>query len=102
MAMNGSDTTGNEAAAPPTAARTERRRRVAALVRELYDSRLSQSDFFHSVAALDGITEHDPEMRELLQLLQGEPANTWLFGVSGEATRQHSRRIRELVELFSR
>ncbi|HXE58400.1 MAG TPA: hypothetical protein VNK43_10400 [Gemmatimonadales bacterium] len=80
--------------------RIDRRRRVAAMVRDLYDGKLRSSDFFREVVALD--LDGDEELRELVALLRYEPANTWLFGVSGEAFRDHSGRIRELVERFSR
>ena len=79
--------------------RTERRRRVAALVRDLYENRIRSSEFFRAAEALDA--GDDPELRELLDLLRHEPANTWLFGVSGEAQRDNTGRIRELVERFA-
>jgi hypothetical protein len=44
----------------------------------------------------------DPQLAELLRLVASEPANTWLFGVSGEAHRHNSARIRELVAELAR
>jgi hypothetical protein len=44
----------------------------------------------------------DPELAELLRLVADEPGNTWLFGVSGEAHRHNSARIRALVAEFAR
>ena len=79
--------------------RTEQRRRIAVLVRDLYDNRIKSSEFFRVAAEVDA--SDDPELRELLGLLRHEPANTWLFGVSGEAQRHNAARIAELVKLFS-
>jgi hypothetical protein len=77
-----------------------RRRRVAALVADLYEGKRSLDEVLSSVA--DFNSADDPELSELLRLVAGEPGNTWLFGVSGEAHRQNSARIRALVAEFAR
>jgi hypothetical protein len=77
-----------------------RRRRVAALVADLYEGRRSLDEVMHSVA--DFNPAEDPALGELLRLVSSEPGNTWLFGVSGEAHRHNSARIRELVAEFAR
>ncbi len=77
-----------------------RRRRVAALVADLYDGKRSLEEVMRNVADFD--PSEDPHLAELLRLVAGEPANTWLFGVSCEAHRHYSARIRELVAEFAR
>jgi hypothetical protein len=77
-----------------------RRRRVAALVGDLYGGRRSLDEVMRSVA--DFSPTEDPELAELLRLVADEPGNTWLFGVSGEAHRHNSARIRALVAEFAR
>jgi hypothetical protein len=77
-----------------------RRRRVAALVGDLYGGRRSLDEVMSSVA--DFNPTEDPELAELLRLVADEPGNTWLFGVSGEAHRHNSARIRALVAEFAR
>jgi hypothetical protein len=77
-----------------------RRRRVAALVADLYDGRRSLDEVMASVADFD--PADDPELGELLRLVSREPRDTWLFGVSGEAHRHNNARIRELVAEFAR
>jgi hypothetical protein len=77
-----------------------RRRRVAALVADLYDGKRSLDEVMSNVADFD--PADDPELAELLRLVASEPANTWLFGVTGEAHRHNSARIRELVSEFAR
>jgi hypothetical protein len=76
-----------------------RRRRVAALVADLYAGKRSLEEVMRNVADFDPVD--DPELGELLRLVASEPANTWLFGVSGEAHRHNSARIRELVAEFA-
>ncbi len=76
----------------------ENRRRVAQLVAELYDERITSTEFFARTSALDH--GDDVELRELIELVRREPANTWLFGISGEVERGNARRIRELVKSF--
>lgn len=78
--------------------RADRRRRLAALVRQLYDNQISSGEFFRTAdeMGLDG----DPEAEELVLLLRHEPGGTWLFGVAGEVHRKSVARIRELVERF--
>ncbi|MDQ3998010.1 MAG: hypothetical protein M3303_13465 [Gemmatimonadota bacterium] len=76
-----------------------RRRRVAALVAELYDGKRSLDEVLNAVT--DFNPAEDPKLGELLRLVTGEPGNTWLFGVSGEAHRHNSVRIRELVAEFA-
>ena len=80
--------------------RLERRRRVAALVGELYEGKRSLGEVMSNVADFE--PADDPELAELLRLVATEPANTWLFGVTGDAHRQNSLRIRELVTEFAR
>ena len=77
-----------------------RRRRVAALIADLYAGRRSLDEVMRNVADFE--PADDPQLAELLRLVASEPANTWLFGVSGEAHRQTSARIRELVAEFAR
>jgi hypothetical protein len=77
-----------------------RRRRVAALIADLYEGRRSLGEVMDSVADFD--PAEDPQLAELLRLVTSEPTNTWLFGVSGEAHRHNSARIRELVAAFAR
>ena len=77
-----------------------RRRRVAALVADLYDGKRSLEEVMRNVADFE--PRDDPQLAELLRLVASEPANSWLFGVSGEAHRRNSTRIRELVEEFAR
>jgi hypothetical protein len=77
-----------------------RRRRVAALVADLYDGKRSLDEVMGNVADFE--PAEDPQLAELLRLVASEPANSWLFGVSGEAHRQNSARIRELVAEFAR
>ena len=77
-----------------------RRRRVAALVAGLYEGTRSLDDVMNSVA--DFNPADDPDLSELLQLVADEPGNTWLFGLSGEAHRHNSARIRALVAEFAR
>jgi len=77
-----------------------RRRRVVALVADLYDGRRSLEEVMRNVADFD--PGEDPQLAELLRLVASDPANTWLFGVSGEAHRHASARIRELVEELAR
>ena len=77
-----------------------RRRRVAALIADLYDGKRSLDEVMRNVADFE--PSEDPQLAELLRLVASEPANTWLFGVSGEAHRHNSTRIRELVEEFAR
>jgi hypothetical protein len=77
-----------------------RRRRVAALVADLYKGKRSFDEVMNGVA--DFNPAEDPPLAELLRLVAGEPRNTWLFGVSGEAHRPNSARIRELVAEFAR
>jgi len=77
-----------------------RRRRVAALIADLYAGKRSLDEVMRNVADFE--PSEDPPLAELLRLVASEPANTWLFGVSGEAHRQNSTRIRELVEEFAR
>jgi hypothetical protein len=77
-----------------------RRRRVAVLVADLYDGKRSLDEVMRNVADFE--PSEDPQLAELLRLVASEPANTWLFGVSGEAHRHNSTRIRELVEEFAR
>ena len=78
----------------------EDRRRLAALVRELYAGRLTSEQFFRQAAPLADAA--DPEVVELLQRLHDEPARAWLFGVGAETHEDGARRIRELVEHLSR
>ncbi len=78
----------------------ERRRRVAALIADLYDGRRSLDEVMSSVA--DFNPADDPELAELLQLVADEPGNTWLFAIDGETHRRNSARIRELVAEFAR
>lgn len=82
-----------------TADQRENRRRVAQLVAELYDERISSSEFFSRTEALQ--SHGDAELHELIELVRREPGNTWLFGVSGEVERRNAQRIRELVKLFA-
>ena len=77
-----------------------RRRRVAALVADLYDGKRSLDEVMSNVADFE--PADDPKLAELLRLVAGEPRNTWLFGVSGEAHHHNRVRIRELVEEFAR
>jgi hypothetical protein len=77
----------------------ERRRRVAALVGDLYEGRRSLDEIMSAVA--DFSPADDPELGELLQLVSEEPGNTWLFGVSGDAHRHNNARIRQLVTEFA-
>jgi hypothetical protein len=77
-----------------------RRRRVAALIADLYDGKRSLDEVMNAV--VDFNPADDPELGELLRLVADEPGNTWLFGVSGEAHRHNSARIRELVAEFAR
>ena len=77
-----------------------RRRRVAGLVAELYDGKRSLDEVMRNVADFD--PSEDPQLAELLRLVASEPANSWLFGVSGEAHRHNSVRIRELVAELGR
>ncbi len=77
-----------------------RRRRVAALVHELYDGKRSLGEVMSTVADFE--PADDPELAELLRLVASEPANTWLFGVGGQSHRGNSSRIRELVAEFAR
>ena len=76
------------------------RRHVARLIADLYDGKTSLDEVMRHVADVD--PARDPKLTELLRLVASEPTNTWLFGVSGEAHRQNSARIRELVEEFAR
>jgi hypothetical protein len=78
----------------------ERRRRVAALIGDLYAGKRSLNEVMRSVSDFD--PPDDPELAELLRLVASEPASTWLFGVTGESHRQSSVRIRELVSEFAR
>jgi hypothetical protein len=77
-----------------------RRRRVAALVADLYEGKRSFDEVMNSVA--DFNPAEDPELGELLRLVADEPRNTWLFGLSGEAHRHNSAKIRQLVAEFAR
>lgn len=77
-----------------------RRRRVAALIADLYEGKRSRDEVMNSVADFD--PTDDPQLAELLRLVASEPGNTWLFGVSGEARRHNSARIRQLVAEFAR
>jgi hypothetical protein len=77
-----------------------RRRRVAALIADLYEGKRSRDEVMNSVADFD--PTDDPQLAELLRLVASEPGNTWLFGVSGEAHRHNSARIRQLVAEFAR
>jgi hypothetical protein len=77
-----------------------RRRRVAALVADLYKGKRSLDEVMSGVA--DFNPADDPELAELLRLVASEPGSTWLFGVTGETHRQNSARIRELVAEFTR
>jgi hypothetical protein len=77
-----------------------RRRRVAALVAELYEGKRSFDEVMNAVA--DFNPAEDPELGELLRLVREEPGHTWLFGVSGQTHRHNSARIRELVAEFAR
>jgi hypothetical protein len=77
-----------------------RRRRVAGLVADLYEGKRSLDEVMNSVAGFE--PTDDPKLAELLRLVASEPVNTWLFGVSGEAHRHNSARIRELVAEFAR
>lgn len=76
-----------------------RRRRVAALIADLYQGERSLNEVMNSVA--DFNPADDPELGELLRLVADEPGNTWLFGVSGDAHRHNSARIRQLVTAFA-
>ena len=78
----------------------DRRRRVAALVAELYDGKRSLEEVLRSVADFE--PSEDPQVAELLRLVASEPTNTWLFGVSGEAQHRNSTRIRALVAELAR
>ena len=80
--------------------RAERRRRAAALIGDLYEGKRSLDEVIRSMSDFD--PADDPELAELLRLVASEPANAWLFGVSGEAHRHNSTRIRELVAEFAR
>jgi hypothetical protein len=76
----------------------ERRRRVASLVRDLYDSRIGSADFF---GAVDRIAPGgDPELAEILELLRQEQAGSWFFGVAAEDHRRRTERIRRFVEEY--
>jgi hypothetical protein len=77
-----------------------RRRRVAALIAELYAGKRSLDEVLNAVVDFD--PADDPALAELLRLVSSEPGNTWLFGVSGETHRNNSARIRELVAEFAR
>jgi hypothetical protein len=77
-----------------------RRRRAAGLIADLYEGRRSLDEVMNSIADFD--PADDPKLAELLRLVGDEPGNTWLFGVSGDAHRQNSARIRELVAEFAR
>jgi hypothetical protein len=77
-----------------------RRRRVAALVADLYEARRTFDEVMNAVA--DFSPAEDPELGELLRLISDEPGNTWLFGVSGDVHRHNSARIRQLVAEFAR
>lgn len=76
-----------------------RRRRVAGLIADLYKGKRSLDEVMNSVA--DFNPADDPELGELLRLVADEPGNTWLFGVSGDAHRHNSARIRQLVTAFA-
>lgn len=80
--------------------KAERRRYAADLVRELYDGRVTLPELFRRIGEVD--VNADPELAELLRLVAHEPANTWFFGISGEAVHHNAHRIRELVERFGR
>ena len=73
---------------------------MAALIADLYDGKRSLDEVMGAVA--DFSPSEDPELAELLRLVASEPGNTWLFGVSGEAHRHNSARIRDLVQEFTR
>lgn len=77
---------------------TERRRRVAALLRDLYDGRITNADFFRVARAVDA--GDDAELRELIELVADEPAGSWFFGVAGEEHRGRVERIRKFVEAY--
>ena len=77
-----------------------RRRRVAALVADLYEGKRSLEEVMGAVADFD--RAEDADLAELLRLVSDEPGNTWLFGVSGETHRHNSARIRALVAEFAR
>ena len=76
-----------------------RRRRVAGLVADLYEGRRSLEEVMNAVADFD--PADDPKLGELLRLVNDEPGNTWLFGVSGDTHRHNSVRIRQLVLEFT-
>ncbi len=77
-----------------------RRRRVAAMIADLYNGKRSLDEVIRTVTDFD--PADDPELAELLRLVASEPSNTWLFGVTGDVHRHNSARIRELVEEFAR
>ena len=79
---------------------TALRRHVARLIADLYEGKTSIDQVMRHVG--DDDLARDPQLAELLRLVATEPTNTWLFGVSGEAHRQNSARIRQLVEEFAR
>ena len=80
--------------------KTARRRRVAGLVAELYEGQRTLNEVTNAVGDFE--PADDPELGELLRLVEQEPGHSWLFGVSGATHRSNSARIRELVEEFAR
>jgi hypothetical protein len=75
------------------------RRRVVALVRDLYDGRIGSSHFFREVDGLDASV--DPELAELIELVRHANAESWFFGVGRTTVQDHGARVGELVKKLS-
>jgi hypothetical protein len=89
------DARASEGGAHADGRRAMRRRRVAALVRDLYDGRIGSSHFFREVDALD--TDGDPDAAELIELVRHANAESWFFGVGRTTVHDRGARVAELV-----
>jgi hypothetical protein len=74
----------------------QERRQVAALTRSLYEGRVAREDFVEALGELA-----DPEVVELIHLLEHEPERGGIHGVTDDEYEAYRRRVTDLIGRLS-
>jgi hypothetical protein len=72
------------------------RQQVAALARALYEGRVAVEEFVEALAELP-----DPEVGELIHLLEHEPERGGIHGVTADEYEAYRRRVTDLIGRLS-